>query len=109
MDNNFSTVLELCQESFALTQGDTASGDVGGCGILEKREGVSFKVSVTVVIGNNAEGAFCGGVAYFDAEGADAAVDEGDFAYEALGEVRLDELLACVIVRLRLDLDSEIK
>jgi hypothetical protein len=36
-------------------------------------------------------------------------VDEGDFAYETFGEVRLDELLACVIVRLGLDLDSEIK
>lgn len=109
VDNNFCTILELCEESFALAQGDAASGDVGGCGVLEKREGVAFKVSVTVVIGNDAEGAFCGGEAYFNAEGADAAVDEGNFAYKAFGEVRLDELLACVIVRLGLDLDSEIK
>jgi hypothetical protein len=92
--DDLSATFELSSKSLTLALGDTAGGDIRGCGVLEERERVAFEVAISVVVGDDAECALGGCVANLDTEGADTTVDKGNFAYEAFGEVRLQGVVS---------------
>jgi hypothetical protein len=81
--------LNLGQQGFTLAKSDATNRDVGLSWVLESLEGVALESALAVVPGDYTESTLGGCKLHLDAEGADTAVDEGDLALQALGEVRL--------------------